>query len=118
MNSVAGSQVPSGDVKPPAAITDVSLVRLYALRAAYLVMAVGLGVYIWPAVIHHTNEFGATQGVRYALLAGLGGTASIGASGGSGLSAGLISRNLWPTGSLTVRNSTATIVPLRKRRNW
>jgi hypothetical protein len=78
MNSAVGSSVPSGEVAPRAAIREVSLFRLYTLRAAYLVMAAGLGVYIWPAVIHHTNEFAAAQGVRCALLAGLGATAALG----------------------------------------
>ena len=61
-----------------ATIPDVSLFRLYALRAAYLLMAVGLGMYIWPVVIHHTNELAATEGVRFGLLAGLGATAVLG----------------------------------------
>jgi hypothetical protein len=41
-------------------------------------MAAGLAVYIWPAVIHHTNDFAVAQGVRVALLAGLGATAALG----------------------------------------
>jgi|SRR5882724_7006514 len=68
MNSVAGSSTTLG----------ISLFRLYTLRAAYLVMAAGLGVYVWPAVIHHTNEFAAMQGIRFALLAGLGAIAALG----------------------------------------
>ena len=57
---------------------EVSLFRLYTLRACYLVMSAGLGVYVWPVVIHHTNELAATAGVRLALLAGLGATAALG----------------------------------------
>jgi hypothetical protein len=41
-------------------------------------MAAGLGVYVWPAVLHHTNEFAAAAGIRVALLAGLGATAALG----------------------------------------
>ena len=78
MNSIVDSLVPSGDVTSRATIPEVSLFRLYALRASYLLMAVGLGVYIWPAVLHHTNEFAATEGVRFGLLAGLGATAVLG----------------------------------------
>jgi hypothetical protein len=78
MNSVVGSSVPSDEVTSRAALREVSLFRLYTLRAAYLVMAAGLAVYIWPAVIHHTNEFAVAQGVRVALLAGLGATAALG----------------------------------------
>jgi hypothetical protein len=78
MNSVVGSSVPSDEVTSRTIIHEVSLFRLYTLRAAYLVMAAGLGVYIWPAVIHHTNEFAASRGVQFALLAGLGATAALG----------------------------------------
>jgi len=78
MNSVVGSSVPSDEVTARATLPEVSLFRLYMLRAAYLVMAAGLGVFIWPAVIHHTNKFAAAQGVQVALLAGLGATAALG----------------------------------------
>jgi hypothetical protein len=78
MSSVVGSSVPSDELTSRATILEVSLFRLYTLRAAYFVMAAGLGVYIWPAVIHHTNEFAAAQGVRFGLLAGLGATAALG----------------------------------------
>src|SRR5271157_4018044 len=78
MNSVMGSLVPSGDVTSHAKIPEVSLIRLYTLRASYLVMAVGLGAYIWPLVLHHTNELAATKGAQVALLAGLGATAALG----------------------------------------
>ena len=76
MNSAVERSVPSGEVI--SRVPELSLFRLYTLRAAYLVMAAGLGVYIWPSVIHHTNEFAATQGIRFALLAGLGLTAALG----------------------------------------
>jgi hypothetical protein len=78
MNSVAGSPVTSADVISRATAFEVSLFRLYTLRASYLVLAVGLGVYIWPVVIHHTNELAATKGAQLALLAGLGATAALG----------------------------------------
>jgi hypothetical protein len=78
MNSGVGSAVPSDEAASRATIPEVSLFRLYTLRAAYLVMAAGLGVYIWPTVFHHTNELAVTQGVRVALLAGLGVTAALG----------------------------------------
>ena len=78
MSSVIGSLVPSGNVTSRATIPEVSLIRLYTLRASYLVMAVGLGVTIWPVVLHHTNELAATKGPLLALLAGLGATAALG----------------------------------------
>ncbi|MGC9997040.1 MAG: hypothetical protein ABSE79_17115 [Terriglobia bacterium] len=78
MNSVIGPSAPSAKVTSRTTLLEVSLFRLYTLRAAYFVMAAGLGVTIWPAVIHHTHEFAATHGVQCALLAGLGATAALG----------------------------------------
>ena len=78
MNSVVGSAVPSGDLASPAATRELSLFRLYTLRVAYFVMAAGLGAFIWPNVIHHTNEFAAAHGIQVALLAGLGLTSALG----------------------------------------
>lgn len=57
---------------------EVSIFRLYTLRLAYLILAVGLGVFIWPAVIHHTSEHAIRYGVQLALLAGIGATAVLG----------------------------------------
>jgi hypothetical protein len=47
---------------------EVSLWRLYALRAAYLLMAVGLGTEIWPGIIHHVHPWGLMQGVVNCML--------------------------------------------------
>jgi hypothetical protein len=60
------------------ALPEVSLLRLYLLRTAYLIMAAGLAVYVWPAVFDHTSEFASTGGVRVSLLAGLGAVAALG----------------------------------------
>lgn len=57
---------------------EVSLFRLYTLRVCYLILAVGLGTYIWPSVLHHTNELAINKGTLLALLAGLGATAILG----------------------------------------
>lgn len=57
---------------------EVSLVRLYTLRVCYLVLAAGLGTFMWPMVLRHSAEFAATEGVRFALLGGLGLTAVLG----------------------------------------
>ena len=78
MNSTVGSAAPSGDLASSTTTPDVSLFRSYTLRVAYFVMAAGLGVYIWPLVIHHTNELAITKGTQLALLAGLGATAALG----------------------------------------
>jgi len=75
MNSGFGSSVPSDRV---IAGSTVSLFRLYTLRVAYLIMAAGLGAFIWPTVIHHTNELALRRGIQLALLAGLGASAALG----------------------------------------
>ena len=77
MTSVA-APVPVHLVTPDATAHEVSVFRLYALRLAYFIMAAGLGVFIWPHVIHHTNEYAAAYGIQVALLAGLGLTAALG----------------------------------------
>jgi len=41
-------------------------------------MAAGIGVFFWPNVIHHTNEFAIARGIQFALLAGLGLIAALG----------------------------------------
>jgi hypothetical protein len=60
------------------AANEIPLFRLYTLRAAYLIMAAGLGVFIWPSVIRHTNEFATVHGAQAAMLAGLGAVAALG----------------------------------------
>lgn len=57
---------------------EVSTFRLYTLRVAYLIMAGGLGAYIWPSVVQHTNNFAITHGAETAMLAGLGAVAALG----------------------------------------
>jgi hypothetical protein len=78
MNSVQGRAVVSGGVASPARVSEVALWRLYTLRVAYFILAAGLGTFVWPDVIHHTNEFGAAHGIQWALLGGLGLTAALG----------------------------------------
>ena len=53
---------------PGSAGTDVSLARLYVLRAAYLLLVVGLGATIVPSLIDHAP---AARGVIPSLLGGL-----------------------------------------------
>jgi hypothetical protein len=50
-------------------MNDVSLFRLHLLRALYLLIVVGLGVLIWPGVIHHTKPWGLMFGVVQCMLA-------------------------------------------------
>jgi hypothetical protein len=56
----------------------VPLWRLYTLRVCYLILALGLGLYIWPSVLSHSPHFAATQGIQTSLLAGLGAAAILG----------------------------------------
>jgi len=58
--------------------SEMPLWRLYTLRVCYLILAGGLGLYIWPSVVEHTPEFAAAQRIRFSLLAGLGAAALLG----------------------------------------
>ena len=51
-----------------AGTTQVRLWRLYALRAAYLLLVVGLGIDIWPVIIHHAKPWELMQGVVLCVL--------------------------------------------------
>ena len=53
-------------------MNEVSLVRLYMLRAVYLIIAVGLGLVIWPGVIHHDKPWSLMGGVVNCMLAAFG----------------------------------------------
>jgi len=72
------SAIESGSVPREPVTIELPLWRLYTLRVAYFIMAAGLGVFMWPSVIHHTNEFAVARGIQMALLAGLGLTAAVG----------------------------------------
>lgn len=47
---------------------DVSLFRLYLMRAAYLLMLVGLGVVIWPVLLAKGPQLEHMHGVVCAML--------------------------------------------------
>ncbi len=78
MNSASVSPIQSSDARSRPAVSEVSLLRLYTLRACYLILALGLGAYIWPVIISHTSDVAIAAGVRLALLGGLGATAALG----------------------------------------
>ncbi len=59
-------------------MTDVPLWRLYVLRAMYLIMAVGLGLVIWPGIISHRPEWPLMNGVVACLLGAVGLLAALG----------------------------------------
>lgn len=50
-------------------MTLVSLLRLYALRAAYLLMSVGLGLTIWPGILQPEKPWPLMYGVVQCVLA-------------------------------------------------
>jgi len=49
-------------------MTDVSTFRLYLMRAAYLLMAVGTAFTIWPQIINHPTPWPLWHGVGCSLL--------------------------------------------------
>jgi hypothetical protein len=59
-------------------MSEVSLLRLYALRAGYLLLVVGLGIVIWPGIIHHEKPWTLMQGVVHCMLAAMSALAILG----------------------------------------
>lgn len=57
---------------------DVSLFRLYLLRAMYLLIVVGLGIVIWPGVLHRAHPWELMQGVVACMLASFSALALLG----------------------------------------
>jgi hypothetical protein len=53
-------------------MTEVSPIRLWVMRAMYLVMAVGLGLTIWPLIVSHGSTLPRMTGVAQALLGTIG----------------------------------------------
>jgi hypothetical protein len=47
---------------------EISLFRLYLLRAMYLLVVVGLGLVVWPGVIHHEKPWELMEGVVQCML--------------------------------------------------
>ena len=50
---------------------DVSLFRLYLLRGVYLLIAVGMGVQIWPVLVTHAPNWELMHGVADCMLGAL-----------------------------------------------
>lgn len=59
-------------------MTDVSLFRLYLLRAIYLLIVVGLGSDIWPLIINHAKPWAHMQGVVICMLGAVSALAVLG----------------------------------------
>ena len=49
-------------------MTEVSTFRLYLMRATYLLIAVGLGITIWPGLIRHAIEGIPVHGAAGSML--------------------------------------------------
>jgi hypothetical protein len=49
-------------------MSQVSTVRVYILRAGYLLIAVGLAFMIWPGIIDHSDELPHMNGVVRSML--------------------------------------------------
>lgn len=75
MNPSAAFAAPAAPAAPAA---EVSVFRLYALRAGYLLLVVGLGSEIWPAMIHHTKPWTLMHGVANSMLAAISALAVLG----------------------------------------
>ena len=59
-------------------MTEVSLFRLYVLRAGYLLIAVGLAATVWPIVINHSLQWPLMNSVACSLLAAVSVLAAVG----------------------------------------
>lgn len=59
-------------------MTEVSLFRLYLLRATYLLIAVGLWFTVWPQLLHHPTPWSLWHGVGCSLLGAISILAAIG----------------------------------------
>jgi hypothetical protein len=52
-------------------MSNVSLFRLYLMRAVYLMNFVLMGLDVWPALLTHSGAWGPTEGAAYSLWAAL-----------------------------------------------
>jgi hypothetical protein len=59
-------------------MNDVSTLRLYLMRALYLLMLVGLAITIWPGVVRHARSVPLADGVESSLLAAVAVLAAVG----------------------------------------
>jgi hypothetical protein len=49
-------------------MTEVTTFRLYLMRALYLLILVGLGITIWPGIVHHSTTVKLMDGVVSSIL--------------------------------------------------
>jgi hypothetical protein len=57
---------------------EVTLLRLYLLRAMYVFVATGIGLNFWPRILEHSNEYATRHGTEICLLGGIGALAALG----------------------------------------
>lgn len=67
MTSVATATIPGPD-RPRSTAPEVSLARLYALRAGYVLMGVGLAVTEWPSFVQDSRSWPLMEGVVTCML--------------------------------------------------
>lgn len=53
-------------------MSDLSLLRLYVLRATYALLAVGLAATVWPHIVDHSANVEHMRGAAWALLGAIG----------------------------------------------
>jgi hypothetical protein len=61
-----------------ATTAEVSVLRLYVLRAGYLLLVLGLGSVVWPGIIHHDKPWALMPGVVHCMLAAMSALAILG----------------------------------------
>jgi hypothetical protein len=59
-------------------VNEVSVFRLYLLRALYLLMIVGLGIVQWPEIIHREEPWELMEGVVACMLGAFSALAIVG----------------------------------------
>jgi hypothetical protein len=63
---------PSITAQEGGTVPEVSIFRLYLLRATYLLMVLGLGITIWPGILHPPQDLELTRSVVRSLLGAVG----------------------------------------------
>lgn len=59
-------------------MTEISVFRLYLLRAAYLLLSVGLGLTIWPTILDPGHSWALPNGIVASMLGAIGLVALLG----------------------------------------
>ena len=59
-------------------MTDLPVWRLHVLRSGYLLLVVGLGLVVWPGIIHHAKPWSLMGGVVHCMLGAMGAVALLG----------------------------------------